>query len=332
MAELIGVKSPVGLYYSGSLKREALLFDMIAVPQATTFVADNRDKESIRDEVRELEWLLEQGVVFEPEPLHDNSLLANKQFRECVRSYSSTFAEAYELFKEHLSKVPPDLSPKEINEKLQSLVIFQNGLLTLTKEAADLICQWEEMHEKAILNSDYLARMVSIQLRELNAMDAHPIIDSDLSLELDVGVNKTSVIEILLNSLPVPDDSVPWEQIFEYRDDPDTRGKFLALRRWMNKVVREQFSTQELQDEIEFLIHDYQSHLKFHRMKVNFEMWRTIVMAQAEFIPNLIKLKWGKIAESFFALKQRKFALMELEMNAPGGEVAYIVDTRNAFE
>lgn len=331
MVERIGVKSPVSLHYSLSLKRELLLFDRIAIPQAIKFLEGNRHKEFERHEIQELEWLIEQGIVFESESLPDANLLANQQFRECWQTYSDTFIEAYKVFKEYVQIVPPDLDINSREKKFDTCFTYNNGLLMLTEEGAKLLCLGDDMNDKFLLSSDYIARLVSIQLREQHSMDAYPIIDSDLSFELGTVADKTNVVEIVLNSLPTPDESVSWEQILEYRGDPGTRDKFLSLRRWMNKLAREQISPQEIHDELEFLIHEYKRHMEFHKMKINFETWRTICVAQAELIPNLVKLKWGEIARSLFALKQRQVSLMELELSTPGKEVAYIVEAQNTF-
>lgn len=242
MSEFIGVKSPVSLFYSPSLKREALLFDRIVIPQFTDFLATNRNSDLIRQEVPDLEWLVEHGIIIESEPLHDDSILGNRQFRENWEACSKTFAEASSLFGEYQRNLPPG----EFGEQLDRLTVYQKGMLTLTDEAMKLISFWEGLHEKALLSSDYLARLVSIQLRVQNAMDAHPILDSDVCLSIDEGATKTDVIDVVLKSLPVPDDSISWEEILEYRSDPDARGKFLALRRWMSKIApRERFHTRD---------------------------------------------------------------------------------------
>jgi hypothetical protein len=331
MAELVGVKSPVGFYYSYSLKREALLFDRISVPHLAQFLVDNRNKETNGHEIQELEWLLEQGIVFEPEPVRDNSILDNEQFHKYWEIYLYASGEAFELNKEYQRRAPAGLEHDEVVKKVESLVTYHNGLLVPSEEAIELITLYERLHENALLSSDCIARLMSIQLRVQNSMDAHPIFDSDFSLEMDVGASKTDVIEVVLNLLPMPDDSVPWEHILDYRADPDTRGKFLALRRWMGRIVRDQLSPREIEEELEFLIHQYQSHLHFHKMKVNFETWRTIVAAQADIIPNLIRLKWGDVLKPLFALRHRRIELMELELTAPGNEIAYIVESRESF-
>lgn len=76
----------------------------------------------------------------------------------------------------------------------------------------------------------YHARSVGGQLRTLYGMDAYPVF-SDVTPQIPMQQQeKCNTVNITLNALPVPDETVPWEQIFEYRSDPDSRSKFLALR------------------------------------------------------------------------------------------------------
>lgn len=63
-------------------------------------------------------------------------------------------------------------------------------------------------------------------------------------------------------------------------------------------------------------------------MKVNAGVLETVVTAGAEIIENLIRLKFGRLAQALFAIKHRRIALLEAERSAPGREVAYIAKIR----
>jgi hypothetical protein len=115
--------------------------------------------------------------------------------------------------------------------------------------------------------------------------------------------NKSEVVKIALNALPVPDESTSWEQILEYRSDPDSRGKFLALRHWMSEVARAELTPAEVEEKFEYLIDQYQQHMRLHRMKTNVGTLETIVTTGAEFLGDLVSFKWGKAAEALFSLQ-----------------------------
>jgi hypothetical protein len=129
----------------------------------------------------------------------------------------------------------------------------------------------------------------------------------------------------------MPDDKAPWEQIFDYRSDPDSQRKFLALRRWMSKIARGELSPAEVEEEVEGLIDDYQSHLKLHKLKTTTGTLQTIVETTTELLENTIKFNWGKAAKLLFSLRQRKYDLNIAELGFAGKEVAYIIRARDKF-
>jgi hypothetical protein len=55
--------------------------------------------------------------------------------------------------------------------------------------------------------------------------------------ELMPGVIPSPVLDVVVEALPMPDESVPWQQIREFTLDPDTRLQLLELRAWMRKVA-----------------------------------------------------------------------------------------------
>lgn len=177
----------------------------------------------------------------------------------------------------------------------------------------------------------YHARSVGVQLRTLYGMDAYPVF-SDLTPQIPLQQSeKCDTVNITLNALPVPDESVPWEQIFEYRSDPGSQSKFLALRHWMSEVARAELPPAEVEEKLEYLIDQYQQHMRLHRMKTNVGTLETVVTTTAEVLGNLASFKWGKAAEALFSLRRRRVALLEGELTAPGSEVAYIVKARETF-
>jgi hypothetical protein len=166
-------------------------------------------------------------------------------------------------------------------------------------------------------------------------MDAFPIIDLIAPMKIlsepSMSPRKAEILRILFNALPVPDDSVPWEQIFDYRSDPDSRERLLSLRRWINKVSDGNLSVPEIQDEAEWLMHQYQKHMNFHKMKVNLATLESLVKAPLEVLENLVKINWSKLPDPLFTVTKRKVALLEVEINAPGRELSYIIKAKEKF-
>lgn len=196
--------------YSRSLKREALIFNKIAVPNlqliksvAATEVLEASPEDEKRF-INEVLWLEEKQIVIEP---------SNAESMRAKLSNSD-----YEKYKKWEKFV--------LDEMVQ-----ENTIQDI--EAGDV-----SVMARAIYAAHLSTRYTAIQLREVDKVEAYPVYYVPTFQERHSQDSKTDVIQIAITSLPTPDESISWEQIFEYRSDPDSRGKFLALRHWMSEVAR----------------------------------------------------------------------------------------------
>jgi hypothetical protein len=183
---------------------------------------------------------------------------------------------------------------------------------------------------------DFIARLGSLWADKDMGLNACPIYLRGGLLPYPEGIEgntkKVDVTSIALTRMPEPDESVSWEQILDYRSDPQSNGKMLALRKWMNKIVRDNLSQREIEDELDWLMYDYERQIKLHRMKYRTGVLETIVTSIPDIIQKLIRVQWGDAAKTLFKLTRLKLELMEAEMKVPGSEVAYLVETRRKFE
>lgn len=99
----------------------------------------------------------------------------------------------------------------------------------------------------------------------------------------------------------------------------------------MSEVARAELTPAEVEEKLEYLIDQYQQHMKYHRMKTNVGTLETIVTSGVEVLGDLVSFKWGKAAQALFSLKRRQVALLEGELTSPGREIAYIVKARESF-
>lgn len=295
-----------------SLKREALLFHRIGIH---SFADDLR---SLRGAgvthaggmFETLEWLYEQGVIFEPEPKLGHADLTHdlqyRAFLQDYRKYKQDETDLHIKLVESLNKVGAD--------PMDTIKLFFRGVLSLSSA------------------NDTLSRLISIQLRRLHNIDAYPLVRHYTLPSADLLTTDQNVLDVVMKMMPGPDDSVAWEQVLEFRSDPDSWSKFLALRNWMSEVARAKLTPLEIGQKLEYLIDQYRQHMALHKMKSNVGALETIVISTAEFAEDLVKFKWGKIAKSLFSFRQRKVAVLEGELKSPGSEVAYIVKSQDAFQ
>jgi hypothetical protein len=174
-------------------------------------------------------------------------------------------------------------------------------------------------------------RRISVQLRNAADLDAFPTL-TGLVESPDKGADKSDVIEIVINHLPLPNDLVPWEALLEYRADPDSMTKFLALRNWMSDIGRANLTPSEIEEKLEYLIDRFEQHMRLHKLKANPSAFETVIVGSAEFLEHLAKFRWGDAAKKLFSLKHKRLMLLEGELTAPGNEIAYIVKARETFE
>jgi hypothetical protein len=159
-------------------------------------------------------------------------------------------------------------------------------------------------------------------------MDAYPVLPTNAMGQPGDELQQSDVVQISLNALPLAIESVPWEEILEYRNEADIEGKFRGFRHWMSEIARCKLSPTEIEEKLDYLLFEYQRHLDLHRIKTELGTIETVVVASSEILENLVKFKWGRIARGLFTLKHRRIALMESELTAPGNEIAYIFATR----
>lgn len=140
-----------------------------------------------------------------------------------------------------------------------------------------------------------------------------------------------TVLQVVLEKLPVPSPDVEWSQIVEYRADPDSSAKFLALRVWMQDIARATYSKTEIEERIDYLINEYENHLAYHKLKFERATRHVLLNAPLEIIENLFKMNWSVAGKKRFTLEEKQFDLMQAHLTAPGRELAYISKANTNF-
>jgi hypothetical protein len=326
MREFVAVTHPIFAFNANALKRQALMFHRIAIPTLSNLLSvEHEDMQDIR---RNLEWLIEAGVVFEP-PIppkikvssadHENALDRLRDDGKRIIKVLLGFSIDEMVDAKGDGKKTAEFLKKIQIEKLKS------ALYAAVEDPDRLL-------EHAHSLSANLTRLFSIQLREADQLDATPILpDQFASFETSHCSTKHDVVKIALAALPVPNDQIPWEQIIEFRSDRDSQGKFLDLRHWMTEVARGDLTPPEVEEKLEYLLSRYRRHMDIHKMKSNTTMLETIIVTTVEVLGNLASFQWGKAAQGLFSFKHRTVDLLEGELKAEGSEVAYIMKARNTF-
>jgi hypothetical protein len=300
MEKIVGVKSYFDLTISKSLKREALFFEKIAIPGLDTLIPVISKTPTGRDEAfeAELDFLLAKEIIFDPK----SQLF---EFRDAIND--------------------------EFNELRDTETDLWKEIIHLNKEK-DVDAGNIEIMARAAYAAQINTRMTTIKLREKDGMDAYSVFHFPTPPGfMSPIMKKSDVVDIIVNALPMPDALTSWEHILDYRSDPDSKTKFLALRNWINDLARSDLNANEIEEKLEYLIQEYENHLQVHKMKNAPGPLETTVVATGELLENVLKLKIGSLAKSFFGIKQRRAELLEAELKARGREVSYILKARTDF-
>jgi len=147
----------------------------------------------------------------------------------------------------------------------------------------------------------------------------------------DKPAQRSDALRVVIERLPMPDENTPWQDILDFRRDPDTSRKLLAIREWTRTVAREGREVASLQEHLDYLLEEYRAHIALHKLKYSTSAFETIITTTADVAESLMKFKWKAVAEAMFSIRKRKIALLEAEASAPGREVSYIIHAQSKF-
>jgi hypothetical protein len=322
-------------------KRDLLFFDRIG------FIALEESLKSLDARTAaDIEFLVSNGAVFNATfRASTDGYIAGITLDEMVTAFHDRIVATYlkHLGKDLLDN-PESVMPADLEKRISELSMAR---LIDARAVSEQIVETMRMHLDAVNSEaelDQLAERLDLEATEVT----HRILCMNLSMDQQVDVvpllvrgpyseskllpdEGNGVLQLVLNQFPIPDDSVAWEQILEFREDEEATIARRRLRRWINHMTTTQTSGKELIQELEYLLDEYHSHMRLHHMKTNRSVLESVIVGGAEVLENIAKFRFGKLANSIFALREQKVALLEAERSAPGREVAYIAQTRNAF-
>lgn len=174
---------------------------------------------------------------------------------------------------------------------------------------------------------DFHSRFYSVIL-STSSIQAVPMLSSPSGLNIKLPeTSETEVANVIIDAFPEPSDETSWESIIDFRKE--TRHQLLELRRWVRDLVKESVSLYEAKEELEYLLHEYRRYYEIRKIKQNIGALSSIIKIPLGLVESVIKISPDKLTDSLFSLQNQRVELMKSEMDAPGKEVAYIVNLEN---
>jgi hypothetical protein len=91
-----------------------------------------------------------------------------------------------------------------------------------------------------------------------------------------------TVLSIVLKRLPAPSEKLPLEDLIGFKRDPDTQYKFARFWHWTQTISNSSSNKAEVQEEIDWLVTDYSTHLKQLTKEVNYQRAEVLVATPLE--------------------------------------------------
>jgi TIR domain len=139
------------------------------------------------------------------------------------------------------------------------------------------------------------------------------------------------VWKIAIGELPQLSLDVPWKDILEFREEEQTQQFSRGLRRWVRKTVSEKLSAAEVEDEIRYLLGEYEKYVKIAGMKADRAGLSFLVPQNLNRENNEVEENFTRISDLAQIARSHELALLEAEMKAPGRELSLIPKLRERF-
>lgn len=131
-------------------------------------------------------------------------------------------------------------------------------------------------------------------------------------------------MQLAIHRVPVPDELSAWQDIFELKADTDLQARARKLRIWATELAQRQIALEMADEYLADLLSDYEGCLRAHKLKYTSAALKSVIVGGAGFAEDLIKLRFGKVASSFFAVSEMRADILLAEMLAPGRAVSLV--------
>ena len=323
--ELIAIPHVAFISNEAGLKQLTTIFNRIAFFGLSVALRPGAAHLFTPEFIKNRSMLVDLGILYEidqkkwkptPDSATRNSML-------------SLFDDANEILRPFGTSVEEMIAARNDKEELKKI----RERTTLTpEELAARNPDYQSLLRAGRRGTDNLTRIVAMQVRNAGSPDAYATIPSgDSSLdEDDQRPNTHDVLKIAV-VVPVPDEQTSWQQIFTYRNDPDSQGRFFELKEWMSDIGRGAIAETEAQQKLELLLDQNRGVLQRHEIQINWTKLEAFVVTSADESRRFTHFQKGQSTSPLFSVEQRKLALLEAESTLPGSVVAFVLQAKSMF-
>lgn len=271
------------------LKKEIIMHDKIGFMNLEDALSCFKlfDKSLYTD----LTYLINENVVYEAEIPSFNS-------NPGVAKYIKQANKELEKFGDHFEKVDHlnNLSEKDRLKQQKILFRFQS----------------------------HLTRAIALDLQLNKSIAAIPLFIGETYSTNSNITRPEDVMRVVLKQLPIPDDTVPLQDILDLRNDPEFIKKRDRLWSWTRETASKNWDFSVISDEMRIRSQEYSDFMTHAGIKTRLTAMGLILKSSIEFIQNLKDFNLTKLTEPLFSISTEKANLNIAELTAPGKELALI--------
>jgi hypothetical protein len=145
----------------------------------------------------------------------------------------------------------------------------------------------------------------------------------------DFSGDKETVHRIILENVPIPHPETPIDYIKEFKSDHQNAELLLALKIWVNKLTRENYTEHEIKEELKDLMNQYEKHLYAKKIKY---FLTALEIATIFAFPQLALADLGaRLIKAGLKYQSNKLSITSSEINFSGREIAYLYHAGSQF-
>jgi hypothetical protein len=192
---------------------------------------------------------------------------------------------------------------ESLSDSTEGVLLLDSGYLhSLADEFANRAMQVIDIFPQFIeqdpnYNDDiygHFARLMAVLLRQ--DYDIAPLLE-DAAYSDVRDTQRTQVLKVVLNELPIIDESVNINDLLALKEDKDTKLKYLALRNWMIDLAVSELTPQEIHEKFQFLYFQYVDHIESFKLKSSHGKSKTILFAAGKALENVVTGKFVSAVE-----------------------------------
>jgi hypothetical protein len=183
------------------------------------------------------------------------------------------------------------------------------------------------------VGDDYASRFAARIVQTQPKTEAIPLLITEPEeRHLFPGERIETVVQLVISALPTPDEATPWEAIVDFRADETAMHSLRRMRRWIRGMASSSRPVAEIEEELEYLLIEYERSMQLHRMKTNRGTLETFLTVVGEAFLTAAGAGIGSGLSALFVARDRKLSLLQAEQTASGRDVGYVALARDHFQ